>query len=464
MSQKKSEEIDLETTFGTRVAYANGTLADNLSLQNFLFLGFTFYYTVIGLNVVWYALAFIIYSIWDAIDDPLIGVLSDRTKTKWGRRKPWIYVSAIPLCILMVLIWTPPTVNEFFTFLYLTIILIIFDLVFTTYTVNFNGLWPEMFLTVEDRSSLGIWRSIFTILGVGLAFLLPEIIIGDLVSADPGGYVINGIIAAIIVGVTIAIMIKFGCFERKEFSKDVEGAPSWKESYRITFKNKAFMIYCVIALAIFIVYGILPTVLPLYAKHILGSEDPGLILLIGLLVSAASTPLWMYLRKKLGVRKSYIISASSWAVSLLLYLLAFNELTGYIFIIFVGIGLGGSLYIYDQGIAELIDDDELRSGISVRREGAYYGVVALFNRLSGAINLIVLSVVFAGAGWGDYALADPAQAPIILPIVQVFWPVFILIIAVILLYFYPLTQERVEENERLKKELHDKKRKEVSMK
>ncbi|MBD3193425.1 MAG: hypothetical protein GF317_00100, partial [Candidatus Lokiarchaeota archaeon] len=266
MSQKKIEkEVGLETTFGTRVAYANGTLADNLSLQSFLFLGFTFYYTVIKLNILWYALAFIIYSIWDAIDDPLLGVLSDRTKTKWGRRKPWIYASTIPLCILMILIWTPPTGNDLLTFIYLTGILIVFDFIFTSYTVNFNGLWPEMFLTMEDRSSLGIWRNIFTVLGVGFAFLLPEIIIGDLVAAEPLDYVINGIVAAIIVGVTIAIMLKFGCFERKEFAKDVENAPGWKESYKITFKNKAFMIYCLIALAIFIVYGILPTVIPIYA-------------------------------------------------------------------------------------------------------------------------------------------------------------------------------------------------------
>jgi GPH family glycoside/pentoside/hexuronide:cation symporter len=459
MSEKESDrEKSLETTLGTQVAYAHGTLADNLSLQNFLFLGFTFYYTVIGLNVYWYALAFIIYSIWDAIDDPLIGVLSDRTRTKWGRRKPWIYISAIPLCILMILIWTPPTLEDFLTFLYLTIILIVFDLVFTTYTVNFNGLWPEMFLTVEDRSSLGVWRNIFTILGVGFAFLLPEILIGDLVAASPVDYVFNGIVAAIIVAIAIGIMIKFGCFERKEFAKDVEKAPTWKESYKITFKNKAFLIYCLIALMIFIVYGILPTTMPLYAEHILGSEDPGLILLVGLLVSAASTPLWMHLRKKLGVRKSYMIAAAFWALSLLLYLFAYDPLTGYLFIVFVGIGLGGSLYIYDQGIAEIIDDDEVRSGIDVRREGAYYGIVALFNRLSGAINLVVLALVFGGAGWGNYEVADPAKAPIILPIVQIFWPVLILVIALILLYFYPLTQERVEENEKMKEELHDKKR------
>jgi len=299
---------------------------------------------------------------------------------------------------------------------------------------------------------------------VGLAFLLPEFFIEDFTSPDAApGYVITGIISAFIVGITIAIMLKFGAFERKEFSKDAENALSWKESYQITFRNKAFIIYCLIALAIFIVYGILPTVMPLYAQHILNSQDPGLLLLVALIASAISTPLWMKLRERIGVRKSYMIAVLFWAVTLLLFLFAIDETTAYILIIPVGFGLGGSLYIYDQGLAEIIDDDEVRSGVSLRREGAYYGVVALFNRLSGAINLIVLAIVFAGAGWGDYELRDPETGRIILPFVTIFWPLIILVIAFILLYFYPLDRERVEENEKLRDELHDKKRKETNI-
>lgn len=459
MTEEKSKG-DIKTSFGTRVAYAHGTLADNLAVQNFLFLGFTFYYTVLGLNIAYFAAAYVIYSLWDAIDDPLIGVLSDRTQTKWGRRKPWIYLSAIPLTLLIVFLWMPPTINDLTIFLYLTIMLIIFDLVFTTYTVNFNALWPEMFLTVEDRSSLGIWRNIFTVLGVGLAFLLPEFFIEDFTSPSSApGYVLNGIIAAIIVAVAIIIMLVFGCFERKEFARDVEDAPSWKESYEITFKNKAFIIYCIIALAIFIVYGILPTVMPIYAESILNMSDPGLILFVALIISAASTPLWMKLRNKFGVRKSYMMSVLFWAGSLLLFLFARDEITAYLFIAVVGVGLGGSLYLYDQGIAEIIDDDEVRSGISVRREGAYYGVVALFNRLSGAINLIVLALIFVNAGWGDYQFRDQSVAPIILPIVTIFWPVIILLVALVLLYFYPIDQERVKENEEMRDTLHEEKRK-----
>ncbi|TXT65675.1 MAG: hypothetical protein BAJALOKI3v1_80001 [Promethearchaeota archaeon] len=74
----------------------------------------------------------------------------------------------------------------------------------------------------------------------------------------------------------------------------------------------------------------------------------------------------------------------------------------------------------------------------------------------------MLALVFGGAGWGDYELRDPALGPIILPIVQIYWPVIILVIAIILLYFYPLTQERVAENEEMKNQLHEKKRLETS--
>lgn len=177
------------------------------------------------------------------------------------------------------------------------------------------------------------------------------------------------------------------------------------------------------------------------------------------IASAASTPLWMILREKIGVRKSYIVAVLFWAVTLLFFLFATDETTAFILIIPVGFGLGGSLYMYDQGLAEIINDDEVRSGMSLRRESAYYGVVALFNRLSGAINLIVLAIVFAGAGWGDYELRDPETGRIILPFITVFWPLIILVIALILLYLYPLNKARVEENEKLRDELHERKRK-----
>jgi GPH family glycoside/pentoside/hexuronide:cation symporter len=473
-SQNQSEPNEeaiiekLNVPQGIQVAYATGTFADNLALQNFSFLGFSFYFAVIGLPAPLITVAYVIYSIWDAFDDPILGMLSDRTRTKWGRRKPWIMAATIPLCILMVVLWTPPQGSYVQTIVYLIIILFLFDAFFTMYTVSFNSLWPEMFLTVKDRSSIGVWRNIFTILALLVAYLVPGFIIEDMTNIHGYSYtkdqfVINGAISAALVFITIIIMFKWGSFERKEFSKDSQHALSFIESFKLTIKNKAFVYYAITALAVFIVYGILPILLPFYAVQVLhmGSTDSievSLLIFLGLLVGAASTPLWMKLRQKYGVRRTYMIALAYWAITLIGLMFATNAMQGYIVMFFMGFGLGGSLYLYDQGIAEICDDDEVRSGKGIRREGAFYGVIAFFNRFSNGINIIVISIVFTGTGWGSYTPRPGANVLLGLRGLLGIWPVIIIAIAIIFLYKWPINNQRLQENKRLLAELHTKKK------
>jgi GPH family glycoside/pentoside/hexuronide:cation symporter len=454
-----------ETKAGTRIAYAFGTLADNLALQNFLFLGFAYYLTHVGLQAWMISVVWIMYSIWDAFDDPLIGVISDRTKTKWGRRKIYVLISWVPLCLLMVILWFPGGLiqgSDLLIMIYLLGALILFDLIFTLFTVNFNGLWPEMFLTPKDRRSVGLWRSIFTIIGLLIAFLTPEFIIGDLINQGgnpdaPAKFLLNGIIAAAIVFVTIGIMFIWGSFERKEFAKDAENAPSYRESFRITLKNRAFVLYSITALAVFIVYNMLPTIIPFFAEVVIEGVDSGIAVMVGLLIGMISTPFWMYLQKKIGIRKAYMISIGFWAISL--PILAFVPQKGDVLLTFIlvgvmGIGLGGSLYLYDQGIAVVIDDDTARSGLEVRREGAYYGVIAFFNRFSTGINIGIIAIVFTGTGWGDWALRDTgSMGELGVRFLIGLWPVVVLIVALVCLYYWPLKKKRIEENQQILEEI-----------
>ncbi|MBN2155653.1 MAG: MFS transporter [Candidatus Lokiarchaeota archaeon] len=446
-----------ETKPLTRIAYSFGTLADNLALQNFMFLGFAYYLTHVGLQAWMISVVWIMYSIWDAFDDPMIGVISDRTKTRWGRRKIYVLISWIPLCLLMIILWFPGNLiqgTDLAIMVYLLAVLILFDLIFTMFTVNFNGLWPEMFLTDHDRRRVGLWRSVFTIVGLLIAFLTPEFIIGDLINQGdpeaPAKFLLNGIIAAAVVFVTIAIMFIWGSFERKEFAKDAENAPTWKESFRITLKNRAFVLYAITALAVFIVYNILPTIVPFYAEVVIENVDSGIVIFVALLTGMLSTPLWMYLQRKLGIRKAYMLSIAFWAISLpiMSFIPQKNDaLLTYILVAVMGVGLGGSLYLYDQGIAVVIDDDSARSGLRVRREGAYYGVIAFFNRFSTGINFAVIAFVFTGTGWGEWEIRDTGpMGELGVRFLIGLWPVVILVVALICLYFWPLRKERIDQN------------------
>ena len=112
------KQSESEYTPGNPLFFAIATMGDALSYQNFNFLIFTFYYAVIGLNVVYIALGFVAWSLWNSINDPLVGLISDKTKTRWGRRIPFIVGSFIPLSAIMILIWTPPFWNLDWSYLY----------------------------------------------------------------------------------------------------------------------------------------------------------------------------------------------------------------------------------------------------------------------------------------------------------------------------------------------------------
>ncbi len=470
--KKKKVQKKGEITKDKRLFYAFGEIGDGVAYQTFSFLIFTFYFAVVGIPLPMITIGFIIWSFWNSINDLLVGFLSDRTKSKHGRRVIWMRIAIIPLAIVMIALFTPPMeANNTGKFLYFLFMLFLFDFCYTAWNLNYNAFFSEQFTSMKARSEAGKIRGIFVIISLIFAFVLPSFLIEDMANQynydyTSKQYMITGIIAAIIIIASFLVVIFKGITERKEFEEDAKTAPSIKKALKITFKNKTFLLFMIPALGTWICSGILPTAIPLYATYILGIADQnsikiGLLLLVTFLVAGVSMIFWEKVRKKKGARHTGLLAFVLWAIALLVFMFMRTFITATIALGFGGIGLGGSLYFYDQCLAEIIDEDEIK--YKTRRSGAYYGIVSFIIRLSGVINFLVIGLVFQGTDWASNYSPNPGvdvQAG--LQFLVGWFPAIVLVISFIGLYFYPIKGDRLKDIRKEVDKLHQQKREKVA--
>lgn len=448
----------METTSfskGTKWSFGMGSFAQWFINSAFNVWVFAFYFTAVGLPVGWIMLAYILWTFWNAVNDPLLGYISDRTRTKWGRRKPFIILGTIPILIIEIILWIPPIDSHFITFIYLLIMLMCFDTFYTMVTF-FDALFPEMFVSVEERAEVNTIKQILATLGLLMAFLVPGIFIGDLTRKE--GYLINGIVTSIIIGISLFIAIKWGAKEREEFKLDHKQEFGYIQGLKHAFKNKGFVLYTIMFFLYEYTLLVLATVTPLYALHVLGVTDTFLIsLLLGLMfiVGVVTVIVWMKLDVKWGSRKAYVVAIIVYFIASLPILFITSYNMALIMVIFMGFGFGGMLYFIYLIVADPIDDDELKTG--VRREGTFFGVTNFFMRLSMILSIVTVSLVFTSTGWETYTPNPGADIIFGIRALMVIFPGIALGITLICLYFYPYTKERVAEMKAQLAELHKEK-------
>jgi GPH family glycoside/pentoside/hexuronide:cation symporter len=418
---------------------------------------FTYYFTVVNLNINWYVLAAVIWTLYNAFNDPLIGYLSDRTHTRWGRRKPYIMVGLIPMLILEIIIWLPPVGNEVLTFIYLLIMLICYDTFYTMIALPYDSLFPELYTTVKERSEVNTIKQILSVVGLLFAALVPGFVL--LAGETRETYLLNGIITSVIIAVTVIISLKWGVIEREEFKLDYQNQFKFFGSLKYTMKNKAFVLYTAMFFLYEYVLLLLATLVQIFGDQVL-SVDPfstSIIMGIMYIVGAVSVVLWRWLDLKIGSKKGYAIAIIAYFFgSLPLMFIAVYEIVLAI-AAFMGIGFGGMLYFIYLIIADVIDEDELRTG--VRREGAFFGVTNFFMRLSMILSIVTIGIVFVQSDWEVYnPLIDVNFALRLLFIVI---PGIALGISLICLYFYPFSKSKVEEIKQKLMQLHKEKAEKV---
>lgn len=192
--EKASEKLYLTT----KIAFGAGDMASALSANLLVFFLLPFLTNVAGLSASLAGSVLMIGKISDAINDPIIGVLSDRTSTKWGRRMPWIILGTIPFGLSFFLQWIVPNFNQFFLFIYYVMIGIIFNIFYTAVNLPYQALTPELTIDYDERTSLNSFRFSFSIGASILSLILAQIIFQVYQDSDQEKYIILGLISSLI--------------------------------------------------------------------------------------------------------------------------------------------------------------------------------------------------------------------------------------------------------------------------
>jgi GPH family glycoside/pentoside/hexuronide:cation symporter len=435
------DKVPLKAKFGFGFANAANAIMSLIGLGTID----VFYIKVYGANPSLLAWSWIFFIAWNIINDPLIGIIQDRTKTRWGRRIPYLRFGALPYALSFIIIWFPFMQSELGLFINHLLMIFIFDTFFSMMGLITFGLPAEMAINAKERTKISIFGIAFGAIGMIIRFTLePVFLAGD--NPNKFGFQIAVTIFGIISGLLLFISsyyIKENLYTRKE------KAFGFIKSITETLKNKPFLITEVAVFFMVIMTETITNGFIFLFDYVLIFGGYSIIFFIIFIVIVLVLTIWIY--KKI----------SQWGLKKVLIVSSLIALAGFILVFIIGlvlnskvpfefgsfgisfIILGLLIFNINQGplIGESIDYDEMRTG--KRRETTYAGVNALVTKpaISVAHASILGIMGLFGFIEGEVVSLQPATVSTGVLIAITVVPIVCLIIVIIALSFYPLEGE-----------------------
>lgn len=425
----------------TLISYSVMSFGSGTAFSFIVAYGLYFYEVEVGLPIILYTLAYTIFSIWDAVNDPIVGYLSDKphfyTK-RWGRRFPWIIFGFIPVMIFFLLIFSPPNVNPIenaiVIFTWLVLFLCAYEWFYTAATVNYRALFPQKFRSNRDRRYI----TGFIVVGFGatqfFGIIVPPLII---VFGDKSSFFTAALLIVIITAPFIIIGIP-GCREDsqmiEDFLKSEEKAKekaNFFHTMKVLFKNRNFIAMLAIWMCISIYNDLAIGSVIYYVRYVLQIEEfwSSLILLGLLIMELITIPFWIWIIGKIGEIKTIYIGVLGMAISMLPILLFRNLFATILAGILIGFAVSASQCADEPLFASVIDQVVVQE--HRRTEGVYHGVLELVLRAAAPLFTVIIAfthiltafdpnanVQTPLAQWG--IIVDVALVPIILALIGVF--------------------------------------------
>lgn len=397
---------------------------------------------VIGLALEAVFLITLIRMTWDYVNDPIIGFLTDRTRTRWGRRRPYLLFGIIPYGIAFTMLWwQPPFASQAWQVVYYTVAWLVYDTVLTFVSMPYFALTPELTQDYDERTSLTSYRMAFSIIGSLVAYTVWLMAVGDRTPENAN----HIFITAAIFGAISALPILFTFLATKEKQAYVsQSRPSLRESLKAARTNRPFLFAAGIFLFTWTAISVIEPTLLYFLKYRMNLPDDSADIVAGTVFISALLvlPFWLWVSKKSDKRKSYI-AGMLFLSAVMCSLIFIDPSLGFPVVLFLaalaGIGVSAVHVLTWAMIPDAVEVDELASGH--RHEGIFYALVTLFRKIAASVAVSLIPLVWKISGYVADAPQQNESAITAIRIMVGPVPSLFLLGGIIFAIFYPLSRQ-----------------------
>jgi GPH family glycoside/pentoside/hexuronide:cation symporter len=386
-----------------------------------------------NLPVTWYSTFWFFYTIYNAFNNPALGFLSDRTRSRWGRRIPYVFFGGLPYAVAFALIFTAPfdgKDNPVSLLIYFGTMIVIWEGLYTAIATGYYGLLPEMFGTYRERTDVAAKMNIFQTVALVLGAALPPLLASIL------GWSGMAILLAVIS--VIAIYVGYpSLFEREDLKTDTSFP--FGEALKATFLNRSYLTAAGAQSMRFFATGTLQAGILFYLKYSLKVDEGLATVILGIAFLMAMLTLYpwrSWVANKLDSRRTLMLANAVMILGIVPMGFSPNLTFTYAAAVVLGIGLGGLVLIGDVIMTEVVDEDEVKTGH--QRAGMYFGMSGFLITLSGLLVSSVFGLLMPAFGYDTLLKVQPATVDLGFRIFLTVPTTIGFLLAITLLWLYPL--------------------------
>ncbi len=426
----------------TKLLFSTGDLSTSIPLAILMFFQLYFLTDIAGLRPDYAGWAIGLSRLWDAVNDPLFGLLSDRIRTRWGRRRVLLLLGAVPLGVSFMLMWIVPALDQLWLAVYYAMTFILFDTAFTIVHVGYNALTPELTPDYDERSSLNGYRMVFSISG-SLGAIIFATVLGWSITDARLLYLILGIGLGLIVIIPPLVVFSI---TRERPAEELPRPLPLGEALRQTLSNRPFRMVMGLYLLSWTTASILAAVLVYFANYYLKVPEQANYFVLAAQGSAILfIPLVVWLSRHLDKRRAFMIGSLSWLIVLLgiASLRSDQVALAYLLAALAGFGIATAYVVPWAMTPDVVEYDQVRSG--QRREGSYYAFASFFQKLATGAALWGMGQALAFTGYLTPTAGAPlpTQPQATVDAIRLFTgpiPAVLLLLAILFAWKYPITR------------------------